>query len=298
LGRQGPEVQRHAVPPEPPPGLYAHETHAATSLLGQFRTSVSSWLWLRTDLYLHNGVAMRPLTDAERRAGDRAATHAHAEDEKLHDDSNFTTVVPSAEHDFRGVFGDVERATQAWKDMRGHSHNDPRVALPLYRLMTWVDPHFIPGWTVGAHVLTRDGTERANRLALELLAQGKAANPQSIAIRKEIAYVWARKIGDWERALPYFEEARAIGRAHPRIGDETELEALRDVYRWLALWYRDAGRHGDQTAAAREGLARFAGDPVLTRLSMPEARGEIDLPGLMGHGHEEGHACPCPKHGE
>ena len=29
-------------------GLNAHETHASASLLGQFRTSVSGWLWVRT----------------------------------------------------------------------------------------------------------------------------------------------------------------------------------------------------------------------------------------------------------
>src|SRR5579864_179950 len=47
-------------------GLQAHETHASASLLGQFRTSFSSWLWFRTDLYLHNGVEMRQMTDDEK----------------------------------------------------------------------------------------------------------------------------------------------------------------------------------------------------------------------------------------
>lgn len=267
LGRNSGEARDAVLPPGRPAGLGAHETHAATSLLGQFRSSVGSWLWLRTDLYLHNGVEMRPLTDSERHAGDRAASAAQAEDRHLHDDSAFTTVVPSARHDFRGVFGDVERATQTWKDMRGHSHNDPRAALPLYRLMTWVDPSFVPGWTVGANILARGKTEPGNRAALAFLDQGREANPDSIAIEQEIAYVWARKIGDWERALPHFEAARAIGRKRTKLADETESEALLDTYRWLCLIYRDSARLADQAATAREGLERFPGDPVLTRMA-------------------------------
>lgn len=267
LGRHGGEAAREVRPPERPAGLDAHETHAATSLLGQFRSSVSSWLWLRTDLYLHNGVEMRPLSDSERRAGDRAASATDAEDRKLHDDSAYTTVVPRAEHDFRGVFGDVERATQTWKDMRGHSHNDPRAALPLYRLMTWLDPSFVPGWTVGASILARGKTDEGNRAALAFLEQGREANPDSIAIEQEIAYVWARKIGDWDRALPHFEAARDIGRKRPQLADETEAEALLDAYRWLCLIYRDSARPADQHATAREGLDRFPDDPVLLRMA-------------------------------
>ncbi len=63
------DVREEAKPKGRYAGLEAHETHASASLLGQFRTSVSGWLWLRTDLYLHNGVAMRPLTDQEIASG-------------------------------------------------------------------------------------------------------------------------------------------------------------------------------------------------------------------------------------
>src|SRR5688500_7510109 len=65
-------------PPEAPAGLDAHETNASASLLGQFRSSASAWLWLRTDLYLHNGVEMRPMTEWEKKSG--VQNHGAAED--------------------------------------------------------------------------------------------------------------------------------------------------------------------------------------------------------------------------
>ena len=50
-------------------GLEAGEQAAGASLLGQFRSSASSSLYQRTDLYLHGGVELRPMTEGEKQAG-------------------------------------------------------------------------------------------------------------------------------------------------------------------------------------------------------------------------------------
>src|SRR5205814_1832242 len=82
-------------------GLQAHETHASVSLLGQFRTSASSWLWLRTDLYLHNGVEMRQMTEEEKNSGMSSEEAAEDGHKRLMDESTVLTTVPNKQRDFR-----------------------------------------------------------------------------------------------------------------------------------------------------------------------------------------------------
>lgn len=247
-------------------GLNAHETHASASLLGQFRTSVSSWLWLRTDLYLHNGVRMRPLTEDEIKRGVRGVGTSDNEDGGLHDDSKITTVIPAADQDFRGIFGDLERATKAYKDMRGHGHNDPQQALPLFRLMTWLDPSFIPGWVVGANVIGRKRTPEAYRKALDYLDQGLEQNPESIAILNEKGSIWLAKLHEYRRATPVFEQAieAARGREFAKLSPDDQ-DALQWSYRWLVIAYRDLGKLDRQYQVAREGLQLFPEDVILNR---------------------------------
>ena len=71
-----------------------------SSIAGQFQTSASGWLWNYTEVYLHNGVKFRKLSEREKQAvanGDKNVQ---------------TTIIPTAQHDFRGVIGDVDRAVR------------------------------------------------------------------------------------------------------------------------------------------------------------------------------------------
>jgi hypothetical protein len=253
-------------PPSTPAGLEAHETHASASLLGQFRTSTSSWLWLRTDLYLHNGVEMRQMTEGERHAG--LVTEDAAEDgnKKLIDESTVLTIVPPKNRDFRGVFGDIERATSSYKDMHNHKHNDPIAALPLFRLMTWIDPAFIPGWVTGASVIARDHTLPAAMTSINYLKQGLVENPKSVAILNEIGEMYISRVHNLNKAVGYLEQARAIGRHREWIALDSERDALEQAYRWLALCYRDLGMTDNMRTVSAEGLKLFKDDVVLSRL--------------------------------
>jgi hypothetical protein len=256
-------------PPQQPAGLDAHETNAAASVIGQFRTSVSSWLWLRTDLYLHNGVQMRPMTEDERREG--LSTQAADEDghEQLLNESALTTVIPSKDRDFRGVFGDVERAVGTYQDMHHHVHNDPKVALPLFRLMTWIDPQFIPGWTTGASVIARDTDKSAAIRAATYLKEGLAENPESIALLTDLGRLSAVRFKNLPRAIGYLEKARELGlRNHERL-PEIEVAALDETYRWLALSYRDLGELQKMTAVLKEGLKVFPDDLMVAEMLNP-----------------------------
>lgn len=251
-------------PPARPAGLDAHESNGAVSLLGQFRTSIASWLWLRTDLYLHNGVEMRPLTEQEIRQGQRGVGSSDNDDGKLMDDDIIVTIIPQQEKDFRGILGDIERATSAYKDMSHHAHNDPQSALPLFRLMTWLDPQFLPGWITGANVIARN--EQSLGHAIRFLLEGYAQNPQSPALPGEIGYLIASTRRDFDSALPYFEQARKLGVSRPKELTEDELESWRTTYRWLGLIYRDKGELVRMYSVLREGQSVFPDDLVIDRL--------------------------------
>lgn len=264
-GWQMPEVQPQLTPANRPPGLDAHESYASASLLGQFRTNLSAWLWVRADLYLHNGTEMRVMTDAEKLSGRTAETEANDGHEKLDHDIE-VTVVPPKSLDFRGVFGDIERATSAYKDMHGHTHNDPVAVLPLFRLMTWLDPNFIPGWTNGATIIARDHSDIGTKKALDFLHQGLVNNPGNIEVLNQIAYTYLTRNRDIERATPYLEQARTEGLKYSKDLDEDSRNGLLEVYRWLTLCYRDSNRQTLQDQVAREGLRFFKDDPVLLSL--------------------------------
>ena len=254
-----------------PAGLEAQDSHAAASLLGQFRTSLSSWMFVRADLYLHNGVEMRPLTEAEMKLGKKGVGNGEAGKAKIHNDEIIVTVVPSKEQDFRGWLGDIERATTSYKDMKGHHHNNPKTTLPLFRLMTWLDPQFVPGWTTGATILRWDPSKEGDNKALAFLLQGLEQNPKSIDILTQIGFLYLRadensQLRDMASAVPYLEKARALGIENLRVLGEQEREALLETYRWLGLAYRDLHRSEDRQRVVNEGLRIYPDDGVLKHL--------------------------------
>ena len=270
-------VQPEVHPPVRDAGLDAHETHASASLLGQFRTNTSSWLWLRTDLYLHNGVEMRPLSEQEIARGKRGLGSKDQHAEGVHDDSKITTVIPSKEEDFRGIFGDLDRATKSYKDMRNHSHNDSAQALPLFRLMTWIDPQFIPGWLVGSHVLGLGEKKRpgSGEKAIHMLDEGLEHNPKSVALLAERGKMQFRFRKDPAGALEWLEKCVAAGGTGPAVlMDEEDQEALIVAHRWIAVLHRDQGDLAGCIAAADRGLRSFPNDVVLLRLKLA-AKGSI-----------------------
>lgn len=258
-------------------GLDVHETHASASLLGQFRTSASAWLWLRTDLYLHNGVEMRRTTQQEQ---NQHGHHEHDEHHEhgdggnedsecvMHEGVELVTAIPPPESDFRGILGDLERATAPYKDMRHHSHNDPQTALPLFRLMTWIDPSFILGWTTGAAVIARGQTDEAVQMSLDFLLAGLQSNPKSFEILQSIGQIYCVRRRDFSTAQSYLEQACEFGEsaANSRPLSDDEAEALSNAFRWLAMSYRETADVDKLQAATQRGLALFPEDQVLLRL--------------------------------
>jgi len=254
-------------PPHAIGGLDANDTNASASLLGQFRTSTSSWLWLRTDLYLHNGVELRPLTASERQNGQKGVGSADKELGAAINDDDVVTSIPSADRDFRGWLGNLERATAPYQDMHEHTHNNPQQALPLFRLMTWIDPNFVEGWTVGSTVIAMDRTDNGTDKSLAFLKEGLADNPQSISILNAISFLYITRKRDLDSAVEYLEKARAAGLANAKSLPEDELEEFAQTYRWLALSYRDLNNPLKMDEVLKEGHQLFPDDAIINMLN-------------------------------
>lgn len=245
-------------------GLEEHESFAAASLVGQFRTNVAAWLWVRTDLYLHNGVELRPMTDAEKAVGVRSA-EGRTDGEGVHlDEHDLTTAVPSAENDFRGVFGTIDRATQAYREMHGHEHRDPEAALPLFRLMTWADPQFEEGWSVGASVMRARSIPEADTF----LEDGIQANPNSLLLRTDLAELRLVHQNAPREAVELLEAVTQEGAKRWPLR-EGEADALLRAFRWEVLGKRAMGGVEHSRKTALRGLKMFPDDLVLARHAFP-----------------------------
>jgi hypothetical protein len=274
-------------------GLDAHENYASASLLGQFRTSFSSWLWLRTDLYLHNGVELRPLSELELKSGRQGVGTSDKEMNQLRNEDKVITIVPPPNHDFRGILGDIERQTSAYTDMKAHDHRDPVAALPLFRLMTWIDPKFIPAWTTGAVTIARDRSSVGAAKSIAFLNEGLKANPNNIDILSQIGFINIARKRDLREAVKHLEQARAQALAAETL-TEDDKEALRTAYRWLGLCYRDLGEHAMLEQRMTEACKIFPDDKVLERLRInapsKPAPVEANTPERHDHdGHDHHH---------
>jgi hypothetical protein len=203
------------------------------------------------------------MTEDEKKKGLKA-TEAHEDGhDKLIDESAVTTVIPSADRDFRGVLGDIERQISAYQDMHGHEHNDPKVALPLFRLMAWTDPQFIPGWTTGASIMARDGTKKADMQAFAFLQEGLKKNPESLAILAEMGRMSASHFGDLSTAAVFLTKSCKLGAEHYDNLPEVEKDGLNQSVRWLSLCYRDLGMKEEQQKVLTFGLKLFPDDLFL-----------------------------------
>lgn len=235
------------------------ETKASASLTGEFRSSLSGYLWAKTDEYLHSGVHMRPMTEREKAQGAREASNG---DEIGHHHHDETGAIPEPERDPRGVWGELERQVKPYFDVRGHMHRDSRETLPLFRFMTWADPTFVPGYVVGAQVILFADETRLDE-ALAFLREGLRYNPNSITLNTEYARHLIVKRAAYAEAENYLK--RAIQTGNSSKPADWEREGFQDAYRWMVLQWRKRGNRQQELYWAREGLKRFPDDGICLR---------------------------------
>lgn len=239
-----------------------YDRDALVSVMGEFRGSVAGYLWLKTDEYTHGGVRLRPMTEREKQS---ETVHRASSADGLHDHTDETGVIPEPERDPRWLWGDIERQVKPYFDVRNHFHRPVREVLPLYRLMTWVDPTFVQGYLVGAQMILFDNKDNLDE-ALRFLHEGARHNPKSIAIFNELGRYYLIQKEDYALSERYFLRALENG-ANWMPSNPFEREGLLHAYRWLALMAHKRGDTANSRLWAQRGLERFPDDRVLLRFA-------------------------------
>lgn len=240
----------------------ALEEKAQASLMGQFRGSMSDFLYLQVDKFVHSGVDLRGMTDKEKKKGAEGVTSGDGVEKGVRQHAGTeTTVVPSKKVDWRGVLGDIERQVKPYNGMEGHSHKDPKESVQLYRLMTLSNPKFVRGWTEGAWIMAHQ-KEAGPEKALAFLREGEKANPESIEIASSVGWLLTRNLERYDEALAPLERAVALGNTRdPQSLTSDEEEAFASAYRFLVNNRKYAGDIAGGRRWALEGLKRFPEDP-------------------------------------
>jgi len=229
------------------------EDKPAASMVGGFRSSTAEFLYARAHEYMHGGVIFRAATPFEEMTGARMATHGDSLES--HHGAAETSVTPEGERDPRGYWGVIERETQPFIDIRHHGHRDLKEALPLFRLMTWSDPHFVEGYTLGAYLIFCAADNRNVPRAVEFLEEGIANNPESFVLRREYGQYLLYNLKQTEKARNSFlAAARLIERAPKGKIDELKAE---EAWAGLVQAFRKMGDKESEIEWARRGLVRF-----------------------------------------
>lgn len=242
------------------------------------RRLIAQLLWVKTHAVLHAGVEERVARPGEEktRAGEfhthggtsgqevrpTGAGHEEHEDEHGHDEheEGHVFVIPPAREDFRGVLGDLERAVKPYSGTDGKLYSkDANQTLPFYRLMTWSDPHFIQGYTVGSTFINKVGREP--EAAIQFLLEGERFNPDSFEIQTELGHLYLVYKKDYAAAEKHLLRAIAL-LPHRKLTD-LEDEARTDAYRWLALNYVQWEKPVEAVRLAREARALLGPDATL-----------------------------------
>ncbi|RJP69352.1 MAG: tetratricopeptide repeat protein [Candidatus Abyssobacteria bacterium SURF_17] len=247
-----------------------HASHSMPmTLLGQFRTNLDAYLWLKTIDYLHNGIAYRPYTTVERTKGMR---------EHEHDIGGFAkhpcggpTLIPPKEKDWRGVFGELERNLQPYRPGPAR-HSDPQELIPWYRIQTMINPLDVNAYATCAFFLTDFAKEPEKALAF--LEEGIEKNPHSPVLHQAIGQLYFDKWKRYDQAIPCFQKAIAAGK-EIQVRDEAQEKAFGDAYLFLARAYRERGELDAALRTAKEGMAECATNNLI-RVIYRVIKKEID----------------------
>jgi len=193
---------------------------AAAVILGEIRSSMSDIMFIKTEIYLHSGVAYKlnidynalsskgsledkgtgqqpPAPPQNEQHPEDKLSHAPEEHEDHEHDhvhppgqdhihfkcEGADTVIPTREKDFRGFIGDLHRKVKPWIDpSKPHLHTSGTELLPWYRLMTISNPQNVRGYMIGAWWLKHIGKKPQLLEAKKFLEEGIENNPDAFQL--------------------------------------------------------------------------------------------------------------------
>lgn len=250
-------------------------TDAIQRLFGEIRTSMSDYLFLKTEQYLHSGIRYVNHSGVDEEAAKHEHNHAHnatcghGDAEPEHGPAIPTLIRPPAD-DWRGLIGDIQREISPWMDPKTHiKHAKGTQLLPLYRMMTLSNPHRIRGYRLGVMWLLAENDDATLPVALQFLDEGLAHNPDSFELHMMKARVLLRQ-DRLEDALASLRQAVEHGiRQRPAGGwkldgvDKERENSLGSAIRTEVFVLKRLNRIAEARQRALEGLRMYGEDPVL-----------------------------------
>ncbi len=177
---------------------------AIAVILGEFRVNASDLIFIKTERYLHSGVAYEPHLDmvemeksgtikalssdekkpVEKKPESPSHAHDHSHDQHGHDhDEEVVSVIKPPEEDFRGFVGHLEREVKPWLPPGSPDrHTSGTELLPWYRLATLTNPRNERAYMVGAWWLKGLDSDEQTEEAIRFLDEGVVNNPQSFQL--------------------------------------------------------------------------------------------------------------------
>ncbi|MCH8514669.1 MAG: hypothetical protein LAT83_23850, partial [Kiritimatiellae bacterium] len=237
------------------------------AMFGEFRTTLSDVMFIKTERYLHAGVgyavhhtamSAEDLAEevdehqSELGVHDDHDHHHHDHDHEHiegleidHEHAGTATLIPRADRDFRGPIGRLHREVKPWRDpSKPHAHTDGRELLPWFRVMTMSDPGYIQGYVAGGFWLQTESLD----LAISFIEEGLEKNPDDFQLhvsRGLLRVRKARRAGDLNAAV-----------LEPEVRSLLEL-ALADVLRAAELMQRVRPDDVDEDGFGSGGWGRY-----------------------------------------
>ena len=240
-------------------GFQSEELHHAShsmpmTLLGQFRTNLDAYLWLRTIDYLHAGITYRPHTKAEQAKGEH--THKHDIGGFAEHECGGPTLIPPKEQDWRGLLGDLERHLQPYRPGPA-THTDPQELIPWYRIQTIINPLDVNAYQTCSFFLA-DFAKRPED-ARDFLIEGIKNNPESPELHKALGQLYVEKWKQYVEAIPYLERAVSLGKKAADRNEKQE-QTLAEAYYFLAKAYQETGKLEAALRISEEGMTECPGN--------------------------------------
>jgi len=154
-------------------------------------------------------------------------------------------ITPSGQFLAAFAFGLQElTADILWLTMNHHylEHHFAKM-IPYLRTITWIDPHFIKAYKLGAWNFIYNMTVEAEsgfqkemykRAGITLLEQGIENNPHSYELYFELGWTYYQKLKQYDLAIKYFSQARKYER--PNYVDRMLAYAYEKNGQLLEAW--------------------------------------------------------------
>ena len=212
--------------------LEAANTTPFAVIMGEFRSGMADLMWVKTERYLHRGVAYGAHIDGDAMARTgkvavRAENEGRPERETLdedHEEHFANGLIPAADKDWRGWVGELQRQVHPWDDPANpHIHQDGAELIPWYRLLTYSDPHHWRGYSIGAWWLMQQAEDEPQALveAESFIDEGIRNNPRSFQLHLMRGRILMQREA-WQEAIGAFASAAALGEAARAAGGATD----------------------------------------------------------------------------